>query len=276
MFPWVNGFEWQPGHLIFLGLFFTVAAGIGATLAAALARTGRDPGTEHAESIRWRADFAVLPRSARLCRATFAGGDRRVCSNGFECSTCPAFEPGNSAALECSPDDGDVVVNGLRYPLDRAYHRGHTWVRQESNGTMTVGLDEMASRLVGTTDAVELPGTGTVLRTNGTAMRLRRNGSLFRILSPVSGRVIAHGPAGCGWLLRVRTEEPAPSLRHLLQGRDEVHGWVVREMERLQVGPGDGGIGVALADGGELVPDLSSTLPHRQWEDLCGEMLMDL
>jgi hypothetical protein len=33
---------------------------------------------------------------------------------------------------------------------------------------------------------------------------------------------------------------------------------------------------VALADGGELVPDLSSTLPHRQWEDLCGEMLMDL
>ena len=107
-------------------------------------------------------------------------------------------------------------------------------------------------------------------------MQLFRNGSTFRILSPVAGTVIENGSGASGWMLRVRTDKAAGPMKHLLRGQKEVKSWVLREMERLQNPGREGGAGLALADGGELIQDLSRTLPHREWDRLCGEMLLDL
>jgi hypothetical protein len=278
MLPWVHGFQWEAGHLIFLGLFFTVALGIGTTVVSAVVRTRRDCLREGADGALWRAEFAALASTARLCRAAFA--DERhtsLCVNGFNCSACTRY-PLLPAAAEAETNvvDGEFTVNGLRYPLDRAYHRGHTWVFQEADGTVGVGLDEMASRLLGPPDWTDLPPVGTLLQLNGNGWRLRKHGSVFRILSPISGKVVGHGSAESGGFLRVRPESPAVAQQHLLRGRNEVQGWVLREMERLQAACADGSVGISLADGGELVEDLSVVLRHGEWDGLCGEMLLDI
>ena len=272
MFPWVNGFQWQVGHLVFLGAFFSVVLGIGLTLVAATVRARHDLLAGRGEELRWRESFSALPPSARACRRTLEGGVSQLCTHGFDCgscSRCPAPAPEDNPA-EC------IIVNGLRYPLDRSYHRGHTWVHAESDGSLTVGLDAMAARLVGTPDSVELPPPGTLLRANGRGFTLRRMASVFSILSPVTGRVLAHGDAAAGWLLRIRPEDPDVLAKPLLRTSREVRAWVLRELERVQALAGTGGLGLTMADGGELMEDLGATLPARQWDHLCGEMLLDL
>ena len=73
MFPWVYGFSWTMGNVIFLGLFFTVVAIIGATMVLSLLRTYRDIQAHKAETIRWESEFHDLPVSELRCRHEFTG-----------------------------------------------------------------------------------------------------------------------------------------------------------------------------------------------------------
>ena len=65
------------------------------------------------------------------------------------------------------------VVCGVPMPHDRSYHRGHTWARLEDDGTYTVGLDELGSRLIGKPEIIELPAPGTPVFVNGTGWFVR-------------------------------------------------------------------------------------------------------
>ena len=103
---------------------------------------------------------------------------------------------------------------GFDLPLDRLYHRGHTWVRPEMDGTVTVGLDDFARRLVGTPDRIELPAPGSRLEVNGPAGRITAHGNEVRVLSPVDGTVVETRGEGAGFTLRVDPGGVA-DLRHL-------------------------------------------------------------
>ena len=177
-----------------------------------------------------------------------------------------AAAPGGEAA-----DAADHF--GFDLPLDRLYHRGHTWVRPEPDGTVTVGLDDFARRLVGTPERVELPAPGTRLEVNGPAGRLTARGNDVRVLSPVDGTVVETRGEGAGSTLRV---DPGGSLdlRHLLSGA-EARAWALRELERLQRALGPAELGAALADGGELVDDVGATLPRDRYDALLGDMLLE-
>jgi hypothetical protein len=63
------------------------------------------------------------------------------------------------------------------------------------------------------------------------------------------------------------------STDHLLRG-NEIARWVRRELERLQIalGPTDGA--ARLADGGELIQDISAQIPASDWEAVCGEIFL--
>ena len=58
---------------------------------------------------------------------------------------------------------------------DLNYHRGHTWVREEKDGLLTIGLDEFASRCLGDLDEVILPPVGTKLVANGHGFDIQAN-----------------------------------------------------------------------------------------------------
>ena len=61
MFPWVYGFQWSAGYLIFLGLFFLVACTVAATLAVVLAKSVLDQRRGWSEFIGWLSEFQDLP-----------------------------------------------------------------------------------------------------------------------------------------------------------------------------------------------------------------------
>jgi glycine cleavage system H lipoate-binding protein len=278
MLPGVDGFSWSAGNLIFLGVFYTVALIIAATTTYAVIRAILDFKLQKAEVIRWEADFEDLPVLARACRHELTREvKRRTCENGFECGKCPTHPVflkarGEAAGTKIEQAEGEKVL-GFEMPQDRFYHRGHTWVRPEPDGTLTVGLDDFGTRLLGTPDAVELPQIGARLRANGTACRVRKDGSSIRILSPVDGEVVEAATMETGWLLRLKPADGS-NTRHLLQGA-EIRPWIMREIERLEFALASEGVGLSLADGGEVVSDVPAAYPNAAWDGVWSEIFLE-
>lgn len=279
MFPWSPEFVWDAAHLAFFGALYGVLLVVGSMLVTAALRARK--GLTHADAFVWHAAFEDLPVAARACRHHLTGeAPGRTCDNGFDCRSCashPVFLSERARSMGSLGLDprGSVTIEefGLSVPLDRYYHRGHTWVRPADDGTVTVGLDQMARRVAGTPEAVELPAIGSQLKVNGTGCHMRIRGSDVRVLAPVEGEVLEAGGDGTDWMLRVKPSG-ATDLRHLLAG-DEVRVWVLRELERLEQGLGLRDVGRSLADGGELVHDLSQALPRAQYDAVLGAMFLE-
>lgn len=281
MLPWVYDFRWEPAHLVFLGAFFGVLATLLSLLVLAGLRTGRTIRQGAVEALRWSQDFEELPASSRVCRHELTGEiAQRTCPSGFDCRICEphaqfcaiAPEPDDAAAADADGSASDVL--GFPMPADRLYHRGHTWVRPEPDGTLKVGLDAFASRLIGTPERVIAPSAGSRVVVNGPAWRMRKGTAEARILSPVDGEVTGHGRDVEGWYLTVRPAEAPFDGRHLLAGA-EVGPWIRREVERLQLTLSTGLEGTPMVDGGIPIEDLDAAIPEDLRDEVFGEMLLE-
>ena len=153
------------------------------------------------------------------------------------------------------------------------YHRGHTWVQPNEDGTFAIGLDEFAQHLIGQPDAVKLPRKGSAIQHDGIAWRITKNGREIRVRAPLDGTILATGGPQSPWYLRVKPNG-AVDLRHLLQG-PEVAGWLESEMDRLQIQLRTPGSEPALADGGMLMPELMEALPGADWDEVLSATFLD-
>lgn len=274
MFPGIDGFHWTFGHILFLGLFFAVALTILATVSSAAWRTARDFRSHRAIAEWWQAQFKELPVSDRRCRHELAGRViSRTCDNAFDCRQCEKY-----SQFSVLPATGNVGSAGLEYSEDRYYHRGHTWLQRAEDGSVTIGLDELATHLVGTPDSIDMPELGQDLELNQTAWKMKKNGRQIEVRAPIEGTVVAIGSPKEGWYLKIRprldVRQPA-TLRHLLRGA-EVHGWLNRELERLQLQLRTPGSAPALADGGVLLPDLMNAVPNADWDSVLAETFLQV
>jgi hypothetical protein len=276
MLPWNYGFHWNTGHIVFLGAFYLVLATVAATLIAAVRRSWRAVAAHQVEQIGWREDFHDLPARDRVCRHAITGEiSCRECPHAFDCRECETHAKLIALHPLAAPDRAEEDLFGLEFPLDRYYHRGHTWARPEADGTVTVGLDDLGSRLLGKPDAVELPQPGAFLEVNGTAFRAQKRGADVRVLSPVDGEVVETGGPGRGWYLKVRPWETGErAFRHLLRG-PEIRPWVLREMERLHLALAVPAGNFSLPDGGVAVADIAASYPEADWDAVCGEMFLE-
>jgi hypothetical protein len=273
MFPNVYGFHWTAGHLVFLGLFFVVVLTTAVTVALAWWRSIRDFRAKKLESIRWHAEFHDLASRDRACRHEFTGEFlHRTCDRAFDCRGCAMHAQLTAGAQPAA--EQDVHPFGLSFPSDRLYHRGHTWVREERDGTLTVGLDDFAQHLLGTPDTVRLPHRGAKLAANGAAWSMRRGGIEVRVLAPVDGEVIAAGGPGAEFYLKLKPNAAHADTRHLLRGA-EISPWLSRELERLQLLLTTSAGMPALADGGVLVDDLPKNCPDADWDNVWGHLFLE-
>jgi hypothetical protein len=280
MLPWTYGFHWNLGHIIFLGAFYGVLTAIAVTLIAAVRRSQRALLEHRVEEIGWHGDFHDLPARDRVCRHVLTGEFRhRECPNAFDCRQCETHARLINRPIERHPErsselpEGDLF--GMTFPLDRYYHRGHTWAHPEPDGTVTVGLDELGARLLGAPAALDLPPVGAHVAVNGTAFRAHKRGADVRILSPVDGEVVATGGADGGWYLKVRPSFSGErAFRHLLRG-PEIKPWVLREMERLQLALSASQGALTLADGGVPVADIAANYPAADWDAVYGELFLE-
>jgi glycine cleavage system H lipoate-binding protein len=273
MFPGIDGFHWTFGHISFLVLFFGVVLTILATITSAAWRTAHDFRSHRAVDFWWKAQFEELPVADRRCRHELAGRViARTCDNAFDCRSCTQYP--HFAVL---PATGHIGSIGLEYPADRYYHRGHTWVRPEQDGSVTIGLDELAKHLIGAPDSLRLPKVGDDIDLNQTAWRMKKNRREILVRAPIEGTVTEIGGPNEDWCLKLRPRldlQDRTTLRHLLRG-PEVQGWITRELERLQLQLRAPDAPPSLADGGVLVPDLMNAVPEADWDTVLADTFLE-
>jgi len=275
MLPFVYGFTWDAGNIIFLGAFFIVVSLIAITLLRTTLRTMRAMNAGKIDEIRWHAGFEELPSSARVCRHAITGeAPHRRCDNAFACDHCqehPRFERVREHAAKSSPQQASTP---FFVPNDRFYHRGHTWVRPEQDGTVTVGLDDLGRRLFAGSNAEVLPSPGSQIHRNGIGWHIQKGDQRFSVLAPVTGTVLAAGTADNDWRLRVKPVE-GESMEPLLRG-EEVGAWLRGEFERFQRMLALPSIGTTLADGGVPAEDLSTVVPADRQEQVYADMFLQV
>jgi len=259
-------------HFLFFGALYAVVVIVISTLGAAVLNSRSVLRRRMAGRIAWNSEFHDLPARDRVCRHVLTGEfQSRDCPHAFDCRECETHARliGKHPLPRAAEPEEDLF--GLTFPLDRLYHRGHTWARLEPDGTMTVGLDDLGRRLLGVPDAVDLPEPGTRLDANSPAFHIRKRGANVRVLSPVDGEVVETGGPGRSWYLRVRPD--SFDVTHLLRG-SEIRPWLLRELERLQLVLAAEGAAPSLADGGIPVADIAAGYPNADWDAVAGEMFL--
>lgn len=112
-------------------------------------------------------------------------------------------------------------------PQELKYTRSHEWVRQEADGSLTVGITDHAQDSLGDLVFVELPEVGAELAAEEAAAVVESVKAASDVYAPLAGTVTAinealgqspeavnEDPYGEGWLFRLKpvTSEDAEAL----------------------------------------------------------------
>jgi glycine cleavage system H protein len=106
-------------------------------------------------------------------------------------------------------------------PSELKYTKSHEWVRDEDDGTVTVGITDHAQELLGDLVYVELPETGTEMSAEDAACVVESVKAASDVYMPVSGEVVAvneeladapetinDSPYDDGWLIKIKLSNP--------------------------------------------------------------------
>ena len=107
-------------------------------------------------------------------------------------------------------------------PAELKYTESHEWVRDEGDGTVTVGITDHAQEALGDLVFVDLPEVGASLSAGGDCAVVESVKAASDVYSPVSGEVTAVNEAladapeiingdafGDGWIFKLKLSDPA-------------------------------------------------------------------
>jgi glycine cleavage system H lipoate-binding protein len=169
----------------------------------------------------------------------------------------------------------------FRFRDGLSYAPGHTWMKAEGKN-LKVGIDDLAQSLLPWAVAVELPKKGQEVREGEPVATLSCGDRQVRIAAPASGRIVAlnvdvlREPTlaksqsyGAGWLFAI---EPVNQEWKSAPTGERARSWLRAEGERLERFY-EQELGMAAADGGELVGSPDALLEDAQWRALTRSFL---
>jgi glycine cleavage system H protein len=108
----------------------------------------------------------------------------------------------------------------VNIPTNLKYNESHEWLRDNGDGTATIGITEYAQDALGDVVFVELPKVGRVLKAKETFGVVESVKAASDLYSPVSGEVlevnealnsspetINTSPYEDGWIMKVKVSE---------------------------------------------------------------------
>jgi glycine cleavage system H protein len=133
-------------------------------------------------------------------------------------------------------------VNGCQLPDDLWYWpEKHVWARPEDDGTVVMGMTDVAQNLAGKIVVVNLKAPGKVLAQGKSAGTLESGKWVGSIPTPVAGEVVAvndavkraphivnDDPYGDGWLIRVRPVDWEAEQSLLVHGPEGIEAYRAR------------------------------------------------
>ena len=106
-------------------------------------------------------------------------------------------------------------------PSELKYTKSHEWVRDEDDGSVTIGITDHAQELLGDLVFVELPEVGTEMSAEDAVCVVESVKAASDVYMPISGEVlevnealadapetINDSPYDDGWLIRVKPSSP--------------------------------------------------------------------
>jgi len=195
-------------------------------------------------------------------------------------SRVPAFATSRAATPAAAAAEWFLM------PLDRAFHRGHAWLKDSADGIVTVGMDDFAAKLVGPLSRVSLPAVGTAVGQGETGWRLEAiDGRTVDMLSPVDGTVVELNaalssapetaetdPYEQGWLMRVRPSRLRANRMSLLSGQ-AARQWMDETLAGLR-GHFAPGLGALAQDGGVPLSGMARAIDAEHWDQLAATFLL--
>jgi len=182
------------------------------------------------------------------------------------------------------PRVAPAVVAGFNLPDNLSYHPGHTWAAAEGPTRVRIGIDDLAAKLAGDVERIEIPERGRWIRQGQKIIAMHRDGREIDLVSPMEGEIVAVNefalrnpkaasadPYGNGWLLTVNAPDAKTNFRNLLGGA-LARRWMDDAAARLRtLIPA----GLATAqEGGVAVDDLVAQMPEADWEKVGKELFL--
>jgi glycine cleavage system H protein len=177
---------------------------------------------------------------------------------------------------------GLTRVDGLTWRAGVYFSPGHSWLQPREGGALRVGLDDLAQHVLARVTEVVLPEPGLMVRAGEPATVVTCGKRRVAIPAPVTGRVLSvnrrvvgnpsrlhNDPYAGGWLYTVQPDDSSYSG---LPTGDESRAWFSRDAIRLALFF-EHALGMAAADGGELVAPAPSLLTESQWNEMAGDFL---
>ncbi len=173
-------------------------------------------------------------------------------------------------------------VDGLLIAGDRHYAPGHSWIAPRLFGGVKLGLDDIGQRIVPEATAISFPFVGTWVKKGEPLALVACGDREATIVSPFDGTVTAvnhavgrnprllnEAPYGKGWLFAFHPKDSA--WEKLPTGAAARH-WFRDEERRLSHFM-ELNLGMAAADGGELLLPAPKALSREKWQSLTREFL---
>ena len=112
---------------------------------------------------------------------------------------------------------------------------GHCWASVSQDGTVKVGIDDFAKKLIGKIDSIEFPNLGMTITKGQPLFSIRQNKKSIQFLSPVSGLVksinhelsenleaLEYTPYGKNWICIIDADKLDSELQQLKIGKSAV------------------------------------------------------
>ena len=160
---------------------------------------------------------------------------------------------------------------------------GHTWLAPRGrSGALAVGVDEVAEKILPSATALELPAPGMEVHKGDPIAVIRAGRRAIRIGAPVDGTVVGvnrrvrrnpglvkEDPYGRGWLFLLVPRDDGWTR---LPAGASAEEWVASERRRL-ARIVEEELGLAVADGGELVAPAPALLGEEAWKRIVASFL---
>lgn len=194
-----------------------------------------------------------------------------------------ARAPAIATRLATAPLNPGKLLSDFLMPLGFFFHPGHTWVRIQDKGLVTVGADDFAQKALGRIDQVRLPSVGQELKANLPAFAIIQGQKEATFSAPVSGTVLEVNedlsrnpglmkdqPYKSGWVLKVRPSSIADDLKPL-HIADKAVQWLKEEIIALrdfivEVAGRESELGATVADGGVPVSGVMERFEGSDWK----------
>lgn len=142
-----------------------------------------------------------------------------------------------------------MEIQGYNVPEDLYYHDDNAWVKVESDGSVTVGMDDFYQKQAGDTTYIDLPFEGDSVSQGETCGKIQSSKWVGKLVSPISGeiievnselendcRLINKDPFNAGWIMKIKPTNLEEELKKLAHGTDALKKFIEDHVNKAKSG----------------------------------------